>query len=794
MSEFETEGENINVIVRIKPEEINKELSSIKIKDSSIEIKVPSKKEKKYLFDYIGEKSSTQEEIFEQCGKNICDHALKGYNCTIFAYGQTGSGKTYTLLGKKITDIIENKSLILSSDADIIMNENNVNYANNFEYDRNNEKIGLVSRILYYLFKNSSEMKEDNEFSFKMRYVEIYKEKIIDLLNPDNNQNYENTEENEEPKNDSANFLLRNVVKLNINSPTEAINYIINGNRKRHTAPTLKNIKSSRSHAIIIIYIKNNSLIENKRKKSVFHIIDLAGSESQKKTEAKGERLKEAGANNESLLNLGRVIRAIINNENNIPYRDSKLTTILKDSLGGNAKTSIIATISQLESDLKETINTLEFVKDAKKIKNKAIINEEQINKEEKIKNFNNLLIENCEQLGINRISAFIEKQNLFISFKAQNEEIIKLKNNMSEKENELRKIKEENNNLKSISENKDIIIKANENELSNLKNEKIELKDKIKNLEIEIDKNNNNMKNIEIRYNNEILNMEKKNKQLEELNSKNISLINELQKENKKIKDMKDKDDKTLTNEFNNLKAEKNNLQNQIENLKEEIIKNNEVIKNMEIKHKKELLDIEQKNKELIENNTKNDFLIKEFQENNRKDKQQLDIKQKEINDGQTELEKLNMEILNYKNKESTQKKEIENKKKQIDALEKQINQINQKYENSKKLISTYIEKISSLSNDNNCLVNQINYIKKELSNIIGSSYFDQNDCSKSIDLFEEINKNAITAINNGAIISDIIKNMQSLYSLGMQIINNKCDKINNICDKLLKLFELMN
>ena len=368
MSEFEAGGENISVIVRIKPEEINKELSSIKIKDSSIEIKTPSKIEKKYLFDYIGEKSSTQEEIFEQCGKNICDHALKGYNCTIFAYGQTGSGKTYTLLGKKITDIIENKSLILSSDADIIMNENNVNYANNFEYDRNNEKIGLVSRILYYLFKNSSEMKEDNEFSFKMRYVEIYKEKIIDLLNPDNNQNYENTEENEEPKNDSANFLLRNVVKLNINSPTEAINYIINGNRKRHTAPTLKNIKSSRSHAIIIIYIKNNSLIENKRKKSVFHIIDLAGSESQKKTEAKGERLKEAGANDESLLNLGRVIRAIINDENNIPYRDSKLTTILKDSLGGNAKTSIIATISQLESDLKETINTLEFVKDAKKI------------------------------------------------------------------------------------------------------------------------------------------------------------------------------------------------------------------------------------------------------------------------------------------------------------------------------------------------------------------------------------------------------------------------------------------
>ena len=97
---------------------------------------------------------------------------------------------------------------------------------------------------------------------------------------------------------------------------------------------------------------------------------------------------------------------------------------------------------------------------------------------------------------------------------------------------------------------------------------------------------------------------------------------------------------------------------------------------------------------KKLIENNAKNDLLIKEFQEKNKKDKQQLDFKQKEINDTQTELEKLNIEILDYRNKESKQKKEIENKNKLIDALEKQINLINQKYENSKKLINTYIEK----------------------------------------------------------------------------------------------------
>ena len=793
MSEFETEGENISVIVRIKPEEINKELSSIKIKDSSIEIKVPSKKEKKYFFDYIGKNNSTQEEIFEQCGKNICDHALKGYNCTIFAYGQTGSGKTYTLLGKKITDVIENKSFIISSDADIIMNENNVNYENTFEYDINNEKIGLVSRIFYYLFKNSSDMKEDNKFAFKMRYVEIYKKNIIDLLNPDNNQIYENIEE-EESNDDSANLLLKNVLKLNINSPTEAINYIINGNRKRHTAPTLKNIKSSRSHAIIIIYIENNSLIENKRKKSVFHIIDLAGSESQKKTESKGERVKEAGANNESLLNLGRVIRAIINNEKSIPYRDSKLTTILKDSLGGNAKTSIIATISQLESDLRETINTLEFVKDAKKIKNKARINEECINNEEKIKNFNNLLIENCEQFEINIKLAIIEKENLYNSLQAQKGEIIKLKNDMSEKEIELRKIQEENKNLINRMENYDIIIKENTNELKNLKNEKNELKDKIKNLEIELEKNNNNLKNIEINHKNEILDMEKKNRQLEELNCKNISLINDLKEENNRIKNINENDKKTFINELNNFKSENNKLQKEIENLKEEITKNNEMIKNIEIKHKKEILDIEQKNKELIENNTKKDLLIKEFQENNKKDKQQLDLKQKEINDAQKEFAKLNEEILDYKEKESKKNKEIENKNKKIDVLKKQMEQINQKYDNAKKSINEHLEQINYLTKINNLLVKELNYIKKELSNIIGSSYFDQNDCKKSINLFKEIKQNAITAMNNGAIINVHLKNIQSLYSLGIQIINNKYEKINNICDQLIKLFDCMN
>ena len=754
MSQFETEEENISVIVRIKPEENNIPLSSIKIKDNIITI-MSSKKEKNYLFDYIG-KNSTQNDIFEHCGKSICDHALKGYNCTIFAYGQTGSGKTYTLLGKNITDIFEKRGAIVSSDADILMNENNVNYANNFEYDKNDDKIGLVSRILYYLFKNSRDKKGDNEFTFKMSYMEIYMKTIVDLLNPDN----ENLKE--EPNDNSSILILKNLHKLVINSPNEAINYIFNGNRLRHTAQTLKNIKSSRSHAIITIYIENSSSLENKRKKSFFHIIDLAGSESQKKAGVIGDRLKEAGANNISLLDLGRVIRAIINNVKHIPYRDSILTRILKDSIGGNSKTTIIATISQLESNLGETINTLEFAQDAKKIKNKARFNIERL------KNFWELSIEKIEQFEIKFNSTLNEKENLYKSLEEQIEENKKIKNDILEKEKELKNVKEENINLKKIIEKDNIKIKANSNDLNNLKTEKVELEDKIKNLEEEIEINNKKLQNIEIQHKKEILDKEEKDKLLAELDYKINLLIKGLEKDDKN-----------------------NKLQEEIEKLKEEIIKNNEIIKNIKKKHKTEISDIEKKNKELEDHNSKNDLLIKEIQEKNQKCKQELDTMEKELNETKTELEKLNKELLDYKDKESNQNKKIEKMKKQIDALYKQNNQINQKYETSQKSINSHFEKINSLSKHNNIIENKVNYIKKDLSNLLGSIYFDQSDCSKSINLFREIYQNTITSINNGTNIEIHVKNIQSLYSLGKQIIDNKSDKIENICDKLCKLYD---
>jgi hypothetical protein len=234
------------------------------------------------------------------------------------------------------------------------------------------------------------------------------------------------------------------------------------------------NEESSRSHAIISIYIENSKKEEDGiiLKKSVFHIIDLAGSERQNKTGALGERVREAGSINKSLLNLTRVIKNIINNIKPIPYRDSKLTLFLKDSLGGNAKTSIIGNISPSDSNNPETISTLNFAICAKKVKNKAIINEElsninkatyiefkklkdkynaichensmlkkQINNNRnKINPFDYTSIVDSVENDIEKMSKEMEQKNLEIDSK--NEELIKLNDRIQKYELEI-KLKE---------------------------------------------------------------------------------------------------------------------------------------------------------------------------------------------------------------------------------------------------------------------------------------------------------------------------------------------------------------
>ena len=299
--------------------------------------------------------------------------------------------------------------------------------------------------------------------------MEVYKDDIKDLLNIDNK---------EIKISDNHGIIeMQNLLKLKIHSPAQAINYIKCGNHFRHTAETLLNKESSRSHAIITIYIENKSLIENKLKKSVFHIVDLAGSERQKKAGTSGERIKEAGFINKGLLNLSIVVNQIIKNYKNIPYRDSKLTHILRDSLGGNAKTVIIATISQLDSNYEETIKTLEFAQRAKNVKNKAVLNEQLSEDDAKITemkfknlqdNYNSIFAKVAE-LENNQRNITLEKESI-------SQEIEEMKKDILIKEKELEQLRKENEELKDKNGKNEIKIKIQDENNNSLKNQLIKL------------------------------------------------------------------------------------------------------------------------------------------------------------------------------------------------------------------------------------------------------------------------------------------------------------------------------
>ena len=706
--------QNISVIIRVKgniSEDSKEKSSQLKIINNN-SILIESKK-KEFFYDFVGDEHTTQNDIFDQCGKKICDYSLEGYNGTIFAYGQTGSGKTYTLLGKNITNTIENNntSIIGSKTDDFEMSDdsNLNNYSSDIIYDINDENIGLFPRILYYLFKNSSKCKNDeNKFIFKISYLEIYKNDIMDLLYPDN----------KEVQLSDINGVvnLKNLRKLIIESPEEAIKYIIDGNKFRHTASTLMNKESSRSHAIISIYIENNLIKENKIKKSVFHIVDLAGSERQHKTGTSGDRVKEAGSINKSLLNLSIVIKNIINKQKQIPYRDSKLTHILRDSLGGNAKTSIIATISKLDKNIEETICTLNFANNAKKIKNNAIINEELSANDAKIlkekfknlqSNYNSIFklysdLKTKYQIQQNSIS---ERENISKSLEVQNEDLNKMMKDIEEKEENLKKIKEENDNLKDKIQKDDIEFKLKNSEIKEMKQTINDINDKNKTLlnenkklhiqiialEEKLKKTEQNIKNMEEMHKNEKKKMEETCENLKNLNAISDEKINKLKEqiikgeetikeyynnlfESKIIIEKKDKD----INNLNEIIIQKENKNKDLNDKINEYIKEINIIKNKLDEANKNNAEIKSKGKEMLK---KYDEAI---------NKQSLTIKNNE-----NEIKALKQTI-------SQNEKKMKNINEIIKTMEEEKEFINKKLESSRKNISDYLEIISMLQQQN--------------------------------------------------------------------------------------------
>ena len=339
-----------------------------------------------FTFDYIASETTAQASIFEEVGRHIIDQCLMGYNGSIFAYGQTGSGKTFTIQG---TDG-ENKGLLprcfeyLFTEIGQIKNKHMLakRSSNGGPPPVRSQGASAGKQALYNQAMFRDERVDEIDFEVKCQYVEIYNETIFDLLDQCGSTKLQIRE-------DKGQTFLENCTERHVSTNKEVLTVINDGSHNRHVAATSMNLVSSRSHAVFTAFIKTTTIHKDGKKvvrTSRFHIVDLAGCEKVNDTNAAGQRLKELCKINQSLSNLGKVIYELSENSKAegskkqpgfINFRQSKLTHLLKDSLGGNSKTLMICTLNPHMSAIRETLSTLKFAQRAKMIKNKAIVNEE---------------------------------------------------------------------------------------------------------------------------------------------------------------------------------------------------------------------------------------------------------------------------------------------------------------------------------------------------------------------------------------------------------------------------------
>lgn len=291
---------------------------------------------KPYVFDRVFQSNTSQELVYNSCARAIVKDVLEGYNGTIFAYGQTSSGKTHTMEGKL----------------------------------HDPDGMGIIPRIVQDIFNYIYSMDENLEFHIKVSYYEIYLDKIRDLLDMSKINLSVHEDKNRVP-------YVKGCTERFVCSPEEVMDTIDEGKSNRHVAVTNMNEHSSRSHSIFLINVKQENTQTEQKLSGKLFLVDLAGSEKVSKTGAEGALLDEAKNINKSLSSLGNVISALAEGNVYIPYRDSKMTRILQDSLGGNCRTTIVICCSPSSYNEAETKSTLMFGQRAKTIKNTVCVNVE---------------------------------------------------------------------------------------------------------------------------------------------------------------------------------------------------------------------------------------------------------------------------------------------------------------------------------------------------------------------------------------------------------------------------------
>lgn len=346
--------------------------SGAKSKDVSIETSAPISSLgvvtlpplRTYPFDVVFGPEADQALIYHEVVSPMLEEVLMGYNCTLFAYGQTGTGKTYTMQGDLTPTPMGNPSA----------------------------HAGMIPRVLFRLFHQLETSTAD--YSVKISYIELYNEELRDLLanEPPPSAGSSQTmgvASNSKTPNDiglkifddasKRGVVIQGLEEISVKDSKDALALLTKGSQRRQIAATKFNDHSSRSHSVfsVTVHIKETSSMgDDLLKVGKLNLVDLAGSENIGRSGAENKRAREAGMINQSLLTLGRVINALVDRSSHVPYRESKLTRLLQDSLGGRTKTCIIATISPARSNMEETLSTLDYALRAKSIRNKPEVNQ----------------------------------------------------------------------------------------------------------------------------------------------------------------------------------------------------------------------------------------------------------------------------------------------------------------------------------------------------------------------------------------------------------------------------------
>ena len=638
--------------------------------------------EKKYFFTKIFTEKEKNSDVFELAIKPTINNVINGYNSTTLAYGVTGTGKTHTIFG----------DLALSTGED-----------------------GVAILACEYLFNKLNKEYFEDDYEIKMSYIEIYNENVIDLLNNENDNI--SLMIIEDP---SKGVYVPNLKEFKINNTNDLKKLISQGNKRRTMAPTNQNKFSSRSHAILQLSLKRKTFNENKNNFDIFFskflIVDLAGSE--RGGLEKGKRREEGANINKSLFTLGSCINILSDKNKNgkfIPYRDSKLTRLLKDSLGGNILTVMLVCLSPCSESYEESISSLNYANRAKKIKKKIFQNKKEVDLMDGNDNeFNNF--------GIKTSGNNSQYEEIIGSLK---NEIYQLKSIIKEQENKLRNKNNNTLNLDDDSFTKGVKGDDINDKLKKFFNDESSIMSEVQVLTKSQKFNNKNNKNEEINFSllkniNEI-NLEKYELFFKEINKGKEIEINELQKIIENIKKDKNNLEIFLNNDSN---IDSNNEKKYIM-IKKYYDKFLELINDKLIENIEQNMILKCNNKEITELNKNNvetfNSLQKQLQNYNQNEEgEEHDCICDNLTEQIKNVENTIKENLKVKNGILKTYKENMIKKKQLKLI--LLNLLEDKRENSNKLINILKdkEKLVEKNKQFQKIIEKYTQIQKEKDNNI--------------------------------------------------------------------------